>query len=71
MIAAMAGDNLHLEAHAPMLVVTDRQPHFLNAVIGVMGATLSFKQLDNGTMVIGFSAHRYLFAEIKRADYEQ
>jgi len=52
-IAAMAGDNLPLEAHAPMLVVTDRQPHFLNTVIGVMGATLSFKQLDNGAMVIG------------------
>lgn len=52
-IAAMAGDDLPLEAHAPMLVVTDRQPHFLDAVIGIMGATLSFKQLDNGAMVIG------------------
>ncbi|MEK9759947.1 MAG: FAD-dependent oxidoreductase [Candidatus Puniceispirillum sp.] len=52
-VAAMAGDDLPLEAHAPMLVVTDRQPHFLDAVIGIMGATLSFKQLDNGAMVIG------------------
>ena len=52
-VAAMAGDNLPLEAHAPMLVVTDRQPHFLDAVIGIMGETLSFKQLDNGAMVIG------------------
>ena len=52
-VAAMADDNLPLDAHAPMLVVTDRQPHFLDAVIGIMGATLSFKQLDNGAMVIG------------------
>ena len=36
-----------------MLVITDQQPRFLDAVIGVMGRTLSFKQLDNGSMVIG------------------
>ncbi len=52
-IAAMVGDEIPLEAHAPMLVVTDQQPLFLDAVIGVMGGTLSFKQLDNGNMVIG------------------
>jgi sarcosine oxidase subunit beta len=52
-IAAMVGDHLPLEAHAPMLVVTDRQPMFLDAVIGIMGGTLSLKQLDNGAMVIG------------------
>ena len=52
-IAKMTGDDLPIEAHAPMLVITDRQPMFLQAVIGVMGGTLSFKQLDNGAMVIG------------------
>ena len=52
-IAQMAGDYLPIEAHAPMLVITDCQPMFLDAVIGVMGDTLSFKQLDNGSMVIG------------------
>ena len=52
-IAQMAGDCLPIEAHAPMLVITDCQPMFLDAVIGVMGDTLSFKQLDNGSMVIG------------------
>jgi sarcosine oxidase subunit beta len=36
-----------------MLVITDRQPMFLQSVVGVMGGTLSFKQLDNGSMVIG------------------
>ena len=52
-IAKMAGDDLPIEAHAPMLVITDQQPRFLDAVIGVIGRTLSFKQLDNGSMVIG------------------
>ena len=52
-IAALVGDDLPLEAHAPMLVITERKPIFLDAVIGVMGETLSFKQLDNGAMVIG------------------
>ena len=52
-IAKMVGDNLPIEAHAPMLAVTDQQPMFLNSVIGVMGATLSLKQLQNGTIIIG------------------
>ena len=52
-IAKMVGDDMPVEAHAPMLVITDRQPLFLDAVIGVMGGTLSLKQLDNGSMVIG------------------
>ena len=52
-IAKMTGDILPIEAHAPMLVITDRQPIFLQSVVGVMGGTLSFKQLDNGSMVIG------------------
>ena len=52
-IAKMTGDILPIEAHAPMLVVTDCQPIFLQSVVGVMGGTLSFKQLDNGSMVIG------------------
>jgi sarcosine oxidase subunit beta len=52
-IAKMTGDILPIEAHAPMLVITDRQPMFLQSVVGVMGGTLSFKQLDNGSMVIG------------------
>ncbi len=52
-IAKMVGDDMPVTAHAPMLVITDRQPMFLDAVIGVMGGTLSLKQLDNGSMVIG------------------
>ena len=52
-IAKMTGDILPIEAHAPMLVITDRQPMFLQSVVGVMGGTLSFKQLDNGSLVIG------------------
>jgi len=52
-IAAMLDETLPVDAHAPLLVVTERRPLFLNAVIGILGDTLSFKQLDNGAMVIG------------------
>ena len=49
----MVGDKLPLEIHAPMLVVSDKQPKFLDAVVGIMGGTLSFKQLDTGVFIIG------------------
>lgn len=42
-----------LSAYAPMLAVTDRRPPILPAVMGVLGHTLSLKQLDTGQFVIG------------------
>jgi sarcosine oxidase subunit beta len=42
-----------LKAVAPMLMITERVPHFIDPVVGAAGRTLSFKQFDNGTVMIG------------------
>ena len=53
-IARSADDYIFpLESFAPMLVVTDRRPKILPAVMGVLSHTLSLKQLETGQFVIG------------------
>tara|TARA_B110000977_G_scaffold200633_1_gene291900 strand:+ start:511 stop:1635 length:1125 start_codon:yes stop_codon:yes gene_type:complete len=53
-LARQSGEpNLPLTAYAPMLAVTERRPQILNAVMGILGHTLSLKQLDTGQFVIG------------------
>src|SRR5690606_37704568 len=52
-IAAQAGEPVPLEPVGPMMMVTTRMPHFLNPVILGTGRPLSFKQRDNGTVLIG------------------
>ncbi len=52
-IAAMLGDPVPLEAWALMLMITDRLKPFVKPVVGVQGRSLSFKQFDNGTVLIG------------------
>ena len=56
-IANMVGDKLPLEPVALMLMISQRMPPFLNAVVGTASRALSFKQFDNGTVLIG-GAHR-------------
>jgi len=51
--ARQAGEPAPIEAVAPMMLVTQRLPHFCNAVVGVAGRPLSFKQMANGTVVVG------------------
>lgn len=52
-IAAMLGEPVPLEVIAPMLMITARMPRFVHPVVGAQGRTLSFKQYDNGTVLIG------------------
>ncbi|WP_245395156.1 NAD(P)/FAD-dependent oxidoreductase [methane-oxidizing endosymbiont of Gigantopelta aegis] len=40
-------------AKALMLMVTERLPHFIDPVIGAASRKLSFKQMQNGTVIIG------------------
>lgn len=56
-LAALVGDKIPLEAGAPTLMVTERLPHFIDPVVGAASRMLSFKQMQNGTVVIG-GAHR-------------
>ena len=52
-IAAMLGEPMPLAVVAPMLMVTSRLPAFIKPVVILRGRKLSFKQLGNGTVVIG------------------
>ena len=52
-LAEMLGEPAPLEPVAPMMIVTTRLPHFCDAVVGAEGRPLSFKQMPNGTCVIG------------------
>jgi sarcosine oxidase subunit beta len=52
-IAATTGDRVPLRIVAPMMMVSARLPPFLTPVVGAAGRKLSFKQMDNGSVVIG------------------
>ena len=52
-IAAQLGEPVPLEVIAPMLMVSSRVPAFIDPVVILRGRKLSFKQLANGTVVIG------------------
>ena len=58
-IASLAGDQLPIEPVALTMMVTGRMKPFLTPVVGIHGQKLSFKQVENGTVVIG-GAHRAL-----------
>lgn len=52
-LCAKLGEPVPLEPIAPMMIVTARLPHFCDPVVGTTGRPLSFKQMPNGTLVIG------------------
>ena len=52
-IAAMVGDEIPLGVKASMMIVTERIAPLVKPVVGVVGRPLSFKQTDQGTLVIG------------------
>ncbi|WCK80104.1 NAD(P)/FAD-dependent oxidoreductase [Agrobacterium fabrum] len=52
-IAAMIGDEIPLGHKASMMIVTERIAPLLKPVVSVVGRPLSFKQSDQGTLVIG------------------
>jgi len=52
-IAAMVGDDLPIEPVGLTMMVTGRMERFLTPVVGIHGHKLSFKQMANGTVVIG------------------
>ena len=52
-IAASVGEPVPLEVMALMLMITDRVARFIAPVVILRGRKLSFKQLANGTVLIG------------------
>lgn len=52
-LAAMVGDDIALGLKASMMIVTERLAPLLDPVVAAVGRSLSFKQSDQGTLVIG------------------
>ncbi|OZI34682.1 FAD-dependent oxidoreductase [Bordetella genomosp. 10] len=52
-IAALVGDDIPLAAKSSMMMVSERLRPFIKPVVAIMGRSLSFKQSDQGTLVIG------------------
>lgn len=52
-VAASLGESVPLTAGAPMLMISERLPRFIEPVIGAASRKLSFKQMQNGTLLIG------------------
>ncbi len=52
-IAAILGEPVPLQAIAPMMMITSPMPPFVRPVVGATSRPLSFKQLANGTVMIG------------------
>jgi len=70
-LAALAGEaTFPLSPYAPMLAVTDRRPVILPAVMGVLGQTLSLKQLHTGQFVIGGGVRAHANLEASRGEVD-
>jgi len=52
-ICALLDEPVPIMVGAPMMMVTERLPHFLDPVVGAASRMLSFKQMENGTVLIG------------------
>lgn len=52
-IAGLIGDCLPLKPEAPSMMVTESLPPFIVPVLGAVSRKLSFKQMPNGTLLIG------------------
>jgi sarcosine oxidase subunit beta len=52
-LARLFGDEIELGVKASMMIVTERLAPLLDPVVSVVGRSLSFKQSDQGTLVIG------------------
>lgn len=51
--AEQVGEPVPMKADGLMLMITQRVPAFIKPVMGATGRPLSFKQFDNGTVLIG------------------
>lgn len=72
-ISVMMGDNVPMSYSAPMLMITTRMPHFATPVVGAVSRPLSFKQFENGTVLIGGGAKGFADRDANRTrlDYSK
>ncbi len=69
-VASTLGEHLPITPGGLMLMVTQRLPHFIEPVVGATGRGLSFKQYDNGTVVIGGELHCSVDIEAAHAELD-
>ncbi|MDA8253135.1 MAG: FAD-dependent oxidoreductase [Rhodospirillales bacterium] len=69
-IAAMLGDTIPLGVKASMMIVTERIAPLLKPVISVVGRPLSFKQANQGTLVIGGGLQGHADIEAQRSSVD-
>jgi len=63
-VAELMNKSVPIIPKALMLMVTERLPHIVNPVMGAASRKLSFKQMQNGTLIIGG-------ALVAKLDFEQ
>jgi sarcosine oxidase, subunit beta len=69
-IAAMLGEPVPLQVTAPMLMITNRVAPFVEPVVILHSRKLSFKQLANGTVLIGGGHLARVFRDDNRTEIE-
>ncbi|GFO71816.1 sarcosine oxidase, subunit beta [Bathymodiolus japonicus methanotrophic gill symbiont] len=69
-LAAQMQEPVPLTPKALMLMVTERLPHFVDPVMGAESRKLSFKQMQNGTLIIGGALVAKLDFEQERTDID-
>ncbi|MFC3286107.1 NAD(P)/FAD-dependent oxidoreductase [Litchfieldella rifensis] len=62
------GEPVPLSAEAPMLMITERLVPFLGPVVGTTSRPLSFKQFENGTVLIGGGVRGHVDAQRQVAE---
>lgn len=69
-LVAQCGEHVPLKPVGLMLMVTDRRPFLLSQVVGSASRPLSFKQMKNGTIVIGGTLRTEAYPNEGRTDIE-
>lgn len=69
-LAKQVGDDVPAVPGGLMLMITQRLPAFIKPVLGATGRHLSFKQFDNGTVLIGGALRCGIEFEAKHAELD-
>jgi sarcosine oxidase subunit beta len=71
-ICEWAKEPVPLRPVAPMMTITAPMPHFIKPVVSYVGKPLSFKQMSNGTVMIGggYSGYPDLGTGLSRLRYD-
>lgn len=69
-VAAWLGEPVPLEVIAPMMMITAPMPPFLRPVVGATSRPLSFKQMANGTVMIGGGRRGRAYPQTNETDLD-